>query len=52
VKNLEQFSERPTKPEIQDNAWSLIQRCLLPDEEMPLRMDEIIEEMESWNLEV
>jgi hypothetical protein len=48
VKKEAQYSKRPTKLAIQDNVWELIQRCILPDAEVPLSMDEIVEEMESW----
>jgi hypothetical protein len=44
-------TSRPSKPEIHDSAWELIQRCCAVDEEDRPTIDEIVEEMESWKLE-
>jgi len=41
--------KQPTSPEIRDDVWNLIQRCCAEDPKSRPAMDEIVEEMESWN---
>ena len=40
--------KRPTRAEIHDDVWSLIQHCCAEDPKSRPAMDEIIKEMESW----
>jgi hypothetical protein len=41
--------KRPTSPEIHDDVWNLIQRCCAEDPKSRPAMDEVVEEIESWN---
>ncbi|KAM6488859.1 hypothetical protein JOM56_015694 [Amanita muscaria] len=42
--------KRPSKPEIRDDAWQLIQRCCAEDPKSRPTIDEVVQEMESWKL--
>ncbi|KAM6502752.1 hypothetical protein JOM56_002729 [Amanita muscaria] len=39
---------RPSKPEIPEFAWQLIQRCCAEDPTNRLTIDEVVKEMETW----
>jgi serine/threonine protein kinase len=41
--------DQPTEPEIHEDVWSLIRRCLEEDPKNRPTMDEIVKEMESWS---
>ncbi|KIL57795.1 hypothetical protein M378DRAFT_171305, partial [Amanita muscaria Koide BX008] len=43
--------KRPTEPEIREDAWQLIQRCCAEDPESRPTIDEVVQEMESWDME-
>ncbi|KAM6496280.1 Protein kinase-like domain containing protein, partial [Amanita muscaria] len=48
-KNSE-VSKRPSEPAIREDAWQLIQRCCADDPTARPSMDQVVQEMESWNL--
>ncbi|KIL57998.1 hypothetical protein M378DRAFT_171127 [Amanita muscaria Koide BX008] len=43
--------KRPSEPEIREDAWQLIQRCCAEDPESRPTIDEVVQEMESWDVE-
>ncbi|KAM6496268.1 Protein kinase-like domain containing protein [Amanita muscaria] len=43
-------SERPSEPAIREDAWQLIQRCCADDRTARPSMDQVVQEMESWDL--
>jgi hypothetical protein len=42
------IQDRPSEPEIDDSTWQLIQRCCAKSSEDCLAIDEVVEEMQSW----
>ncbi|KIL66773.1 hypothetical protein M378DRAFT_160266 [Amanita muscaria Koide BX008] len=42
-------SDRPSDPAIREDAWQLIQWCCADDPKTRPTMDQVVQEMESWN---
>ncbi|KIL61243.1 hypothetical protein M378DRAFT_864823 [Amanita muscaria Koide BX008] len=40
--------KRPSRPEIRDDEWQLIQRCCAKDPKNRPTMDKVVREMEAW----
>ncbi|KIL70498.1 hypothetical protein M378DRAFT_625836 [Amanita muscaria Koide BX008] len=48
--NNSKVSERPSEPTIREDAWQLIQQCCAEDRKARPSMNQVVQEMESWNL--
>ncbi|KIL60753.1 hypothetical protein M378DRAFT_167728 [Amanita muscaria Koide BX008] len=46
--NSDAVAKRPSKPEIRDDEWQLIQRCCAKEPKSQPTMDEVVREMEAW----
>jgi hypothetical protein len=46
--NSNVVAKRPSKPEIRDDEWQLIQRCCAKEPKSRPTMDEVVLEMEAW----
>ncbi|KIL70362.1 hypothetical protein M378DRAFT_156487, partial [Amanita muscaria Koide BX008] len=44
------IAEKPSEPEISEDAWQLIQRCCAEDPRSRPSINEIVQEMESWKI--
>ncbi|KIL54907.1 hypothetical protein M378DRAFT_173954 [Amanita muscaria Koide BX008] len=47
--NSDAVAKRPSKPEIRDDEWQLIQRCCAEEPKSRPTMDEVVREMEAWS---
>ncbi|KIL60809.1 hypothetical protein M378DRAFT_167789 [Amanita muscaria Koide BX008] len=43
-------AKRPSEPKIGDDAWQLIQRCCAKEPKSRPTMDEVVREMEAWDI--
>ncbi|KIL69069.1 hypothetical protein M378DRAFT_157304 [Amanita muscaria Koide BX008] len=43
-------AKRPLEPEIRDDVWQLIQRCCAEEPKRRPTMDDIVREMEAWDI--
>ncbi|KAM6497628.1 hypothetical protein JOM56_005576 [Amanita muscaria] len=48
--NSNAVAKRPSKPEIRDDEWQLIQRCCAQEPNSRPSMDDVVREMEAWNI--
>ncbi|KAM6491525.1 hypothetical protein JOM56_013094 [Amanita muscaria] len=46
--NSNAVAKQPSKPEIRDDEWQLIQRCCADEPKSRPTMDEVVREMEAW----
>ncbi|KIL61220.1 hypothetical protein M378DRAFT_864275 [Amanita muscaria Koide BX008] len=48
--NSDAVAKRPSRPEIRDDEWQLIQRCCAREPKSRPTMDDIVREMEAWDI--
>ncbi|KIL55020.1 hypothetical protein M378DRAFT_173912 [Amanita muscaria Koide BX008] len=46
--NSNAVAKRPSRPEIRDDEWQLIQRCCAKQRKSRPTIDEVVREMETW----
>jgi len=48
--NSDAVAKRPSEPKIRDDEWQLIQRCCAKEPKSRPTIDEIVREMDAWDI--